>query len=124
MDLSDLLQLMVNSDGRLQALAVEQEREIAEDLGLLVVTVCVLNRWRFEDILAFYVFEQHQLVQMLARLDRLRLIELQANNRIKLLVAPNFSWLPNGPIQQVFLKPFNRIFSPHVSASKTTNCWF
>ena len=110
MDLSDLLQLMVNSDGRLQALAVEQEREIAEDLGLLVVTVCVLNRWRFEDILAFYVFEQHQLVQMLARLDRLRLIELQANNRIKLLVAPNFSWLPNGPIQQVFLKTIQQDF--------------
>ncbi len=110
MDLSDLLQLMVSSDGRLQALTVEQEREIADDLGLLVVTVCVLNRWRFDDILAFYIFEEHQLIQMLALLDRLSVIELQPNNRIKLLVAPNFGWLPNGPIQQVFLKTIQQDF--------------
>lgn len=110
MDLSGLLQLMENSGKRLQALTQAQEREIADDLGLLVVTVCVLNRWSFENILEFYVFERHQLVQMLAKLDRLRLIELQPNNRIKLLVAPNFGWLPNGPIQQVFLKTIQQDF--------------
>ncbi len=110
MDLSGLLQLMESSGKRLRALTEAQEREIAEDLGLLVVTVCILNRWSFENILEFYVFEPHQLVQMLAKLDRLRLIELQPNNRIKLLVAPNFGWLPNGPIQQVFLKTIQRDF--------------
>ena len=110
MDLSGLLQLMESSGKRLQALTAAQEREIADDLGLLVVTVCVLNRWSFENILEVYIFEQHELVQMLAKLDRLRLIELQPNNRIKLLVAPNFGWLPNGPIQQVFLKTIQQDF--------------
>ena len=110
MDLSGLLQLMESSGKRLQALTAAQEREIADDLGLLVVTVCVLNRWSFENILQAYIFEQHELVQMLAKLDRLRLIELQPNNRIKLLVAPNFGWLPNGPIQQVFLKTIQQDF--------------
>jgi hypothetical protein len=110
MDLSGLLQFMESEAPRLRALTAEQEREIARDLGLLVVTVCVLNRWRFEDIIDYYVFEEHQLVQMLAQLDRLRLIELQPNNRIKLLVAPNFGWLPNGPIQQVFLKTIQQDF--------------
>ena len=110
MELSGLLQLMENSGKRLQALTQAQEREIADDLGLLVVTVCVLNRWSFENILEFYIFQEHQLVQMLAKLDRLRLIELQPNNRIKLLVAPNFGWLPNGPIQQVFLKTIQQDF--------------
>ncbi len=109
-ELSGLLQLMENSGKRLQALTQAQESEIANDLGLLVVTVCVLNRWSFENILEFYVFEEHQLVQMLAKLDRLRLIELQPNNRIKLLVAPNFGWLPNGPIQQIFLKTIQQDF--------------
>ena len=110
MELSGLLQIMENSGKRLRALTAEQEREIADDLGLLVVTVCVLNRWSFENILESYIFERHQLVQMLAKLDRLRLIELQPNNRIKLLVAPNFGWLPNGPIQQVFLKTIQQDF--------------
>ena len=109
-DLSGLLQFMENRDGRLQALSAAQEREIAGDLALLLVAVCVLNRWSFDNILEFYVFEEHQLVRMLARLDRLKLIELQANNRIKLLVAPNFGWLPNGPIEQVFLKTIQQDF--------------
>ena len=110
LEISGLVQLMENRHDRLQALTDAQEREIADDLGLLVVTVCVLNRWSFDNILAFYVFEEHQLVQMLAKLDRLRLIELQPNNRIKLLVAPNFAWLPNGPILRVFLQTIQKDF--------------
>ena len=110
MDISDLVKLMEQQHGRLHALTVDQEREIAADIGLLVVTVCVLNRWSFDNIIEFYVFEELELVQMLARLDRLRLIELQPNNRIKLLVAPNFGWLPNGPIEQVFLKVIQQDF--------------
>ncbi|TXS94186.1 XRE family transcriptional regulator [Parahaliea maris] len=110
LDISALVQLMEQRHDRLQRLSVEQEREIADDLALLVVTVCVLNHWRFEDILRFYVFEEHQLVQMLARLDRLRLIELQPNNRIKLLVATNFGWRPGGPIQTRFLKTIQKDF--------------
>jgi hypothetical protein len=59
----------------------------------LLVTVCVLNHWRLTDLLDYYRFTEHALVQMLATPDRLRLIELQPDNRIKLLVAPNFGWL-------------------------------
>ena len=110
MDISDLVKLMEQRHGRLQALSVAQEREIAGDIGMLVVTVCALNQWSFENISEFYVFEEHQLVQMLARLDRLKIIELQPNNRIKLLVAPNFGWLPGGPIEQVFLKAIQQDF--------------
>jgi predicted XRE-type DNA-binding protein len=110
MDISDLVKLMEQRRGRLRALTTDQEREIAADLSLLVVTVCVLNRWSFDNIIEYYVFEELELVQMLARLDRLRIIELQPGNRIKLLVAPNFHWLPNGPIEQVFLKAIQRDF--------------
>jgi len=109
-DIAELVKLMEQRHGRLQALTPDQEREIASDIGLLVVTVCVLNRWHFEHILEYYVFEQHELVQMLAKLDRLRIIELQPNNRIKLLVSPNFGWLPNGPIEQVFLQAIQQDF--------------
>jgi hypothetical protein len=109
-DIAELVKLMEQRHGRLQALSVAQEREIASDIGLLVVTVCALNRWSFQNIAEFYIFEDHQLVQMLAKLDRLKIIELQPNNRIKLLVAPNFGWLPGGPIEQVFLKAIQQDF--------------
>ena len=39
MDISSLVKLMEQRHGRLQALSVAQEREIAADIGLLVVTV-------------------------------------------------------------------------------------
>lgn len=110
LDISQLVQIMEQRQGRIQALTREQEKEIAEDMGLLVVTVCALNRWTFSDIIEYYVFQEHELVQMLARLDRLKLIELQPRNRIKLLVAPNFGWLTGGPIEQVFLKAIQQDF--------------
>lgn len=109
-DISELVKLMEQRQGRLQELTREQEAEIARDPALLVVTVCVLNRWSFDDISQFYIFQTHELVQMLATLDRLRIIELQPGNRIKLLVTPNFQWLPNGPIQRVFLQAIQQDF--------------
>jgi hypothetical protein len=41
-------------------------------------------------------------IRLLARLDKLGLIDLLPNNRVRLRVARNFSWLPGGPIQQYF----------------------
>lgn len=49
-------------------------------------------------------------IQKLAALDRLQVIELLPGNRIKLLVAPNFSWRDNGPIQTFFLEKIGREF--------------
>ena len=109
-DFSELVKTMERDQGRLQNLTTEQETQIADDLGLLLVTVCVLNRWSFAQLLDFYVFKELELVQMLATLDRLRLIELLPNNRIKVLVSPNFSWLPNGPIETVFLRVIQKDF--------------
>ena len=41
-------------------------------------------------------------IQLLSRLDRLKFLELQPGNRIKLLVSRTFSWRPDGPIQRFF----------------------
>jgi ATP-dependent Clp protease ATP-binding subunit ClpA len=110
LQISELVRRMEEKRGRLQALTREQEQQIAEDPGLLLVAVSVLNRWSFAELREFYHFEDHELVQMLVRLDRLQMIELLPNNRIKLLVAPNFGWLPNGPIERFFLKAIQKDF--------------
>jgi hypothetical protein len=108
MEISDLVQLMSERQSRLQELSVEQEEEIVRDPGFLIITVCVLNRWTLEDMLKHYKFTEHECVQKLARLDRLKIIELLPKNRIKLLVAPNFSWRKNGPIQKFFLNTIEK----------------
>lgn len=108
--ISELVQLMESRQGRLQGLSREQEQEVAGDLGLLLVTVNVLNRWSFEEMLEFYQFSELELVQKLASLDRLGVIELLPANRIKLLVGPNFSWQPDGPIERMFLQVIQQDF--------------
>ena len=84
-------------------LTLEQEKEIAEDLYLLMITVNVLNRWSMADIIEHYFLTEPQCIRYLVHLDRIRIIDLQPGNRIRLLVSPNFKWRDNGPIMRLFL---------------------
>jgi DNA-binding Xre family transcriptional regulator len=110
MEITDLVQLMNEQQQRLQQLTVEQEKEITDDVTLTLVAVCVLNRWTFDDILTYYRISETECVRHLAKLDRLKVIELLPGNRIRLLVAPNFSWRENGPIQLFFQKKISQEF--------------
>ena len=102
LEISDLVQMMNEQQLRLQHLSIAQEQEITQDLVLLLITVSVLNRWTLPDIIRYYKLSDTDCIQKLARLDTLKIIELLPKNKIKLLVAPNFSWRENGPIQQFF----------------------
>ncbi len=102
----DLLELASQADARrfrVPALTEEQERELVGNPPLLLVAVCALNRWPFERILNRYRFTAARLVALLARLDRMGLIELLPGNRIRLRIARNFAWLPDGPIHHFFV---------------------
>ena len=110
MEISDIISLMKERQFRLKQLTEEQELEIARDPLLILVGVCVLNRWELGDIISKYNISEHQCVQKLARLDRLKIIELLPNNRIKLLVSPNFQWRKNGPMLNVFRETIGREF--------------
>jgi len=83
-------------------LTEEQEREIVADPKLFLVAGAVLNLMRFDDILAEYSLAKAEVVGLLAKLDRIGIIELQPNNRIRLKIARTFAWIPNGPIQSTF----------------------
>ncbi|QEW06632.1 helix-turn-helix domain-containing protein [Nitrincola iocasae] len=102
LEITDLVKQMEEETGRIERLTVEQEREIAGDLTLLLITVCVLNRWTLDDILQVHQLDPHTCTRKLARLDKLQLIDLLPRNRVKLKVAANFNWIENGPIQQFF----------------------
>ncbi len=110
MEISDLVQLMTEQQHKLQQLTVEQEQEITNDMTLLVVAICALNKWTMGDIVAFYDISEGECFLKLARLDRLKLIDLLPNNRIKVRVAPNFSWRENGPIQAFFQEKLGQGF--------------
>lgn len=102
MEISDLVQLMNQRAHHITQLTREQEEDIAGDRLLVLVTVCALNRWTLTEILDYFTITEVEAIRCLARLDRLKIIDLLPGNRIKLRISPNFHWIENGPIQQFF----------------------
>jgi transcriptional regulator with XRE-family HTH domain len=102
MEITDLVQMMNGRVTKTKELSAAQEQEIVDDAVLLVVAVCVLNKVTFGEIVNEYAISETELIQKLAQLDRLKIIELLPKNRIKLLISSNFSWRENGPIQRFF----------------------
>lgn len=110
MDFAELVQTMVEARNSVSQLTREQEHTIVSDMLLLMVTICIVNGYTYEDLFAEYDLDRHEVMQKLAILDRLKIIDLLPYNRIKLRIAPNFSWIPNGPIQQFFLGKIEQDF--------------
>jgi len=100
--LAELAQEAALSGTRLHTLSAEQEKELVSDTKLLLVAACALNHWTLADILAVYRLTEAECLQKLLHLDRLHLIALMPGNRIRLNVARDFDWLPDGPIRQYF----------------------
>ncbi len=109
-ELSDLVAMMSESQAQLMELTEAQEQEIASDPVLLLIAVCLLNRMTLDDILTQYDIELSECVQKLAKLDRLKVIDLLPNNRVKVRVAANFSWREDGPIQRFYKERVEREF--------------
>nr|CAA6830558.1 MAG: Cro/C1-type HTH DNA-binding domain-containing protein [uncultured Thiotrichaceae bacterium] len=102
-EISELVfEMQQDNIASINELTHEQEVQIANSLELLLITVLVLNRWSLDQIMQHYKFGLPECIRHLAHLDRLGMIELQPNNRIRLLASPYFKWRENGPIQQVF----------------------
>ncbi|TVO78330.1 helix-turn-helix domain-containing protein [Sedimenticola selenatireducens] len=103
LEISDLVkQMEAEAKAPITSLTIEQERELAADVELLLIAVCALNRWTYQQMVSYYQLSETRCIQHLARLDRLKLIELLPKNRIKLLVATNFKWREDGPIQRFY----------------------
>lgn len=100
--LSDLARGVAQRETLLTSLSEAQEKELVSDLKLLAVAVACIHHLTYAQILESYDFTEAELVGLLARLDRLKLIELQPNNLIRPLVSRAFTWLPQGPIQRFF----------------------
>ena len=98
--LADLFALNSQKGPRLSQLTVEQEEELVADPKLLLVAICAHDGWQFKEIISQFQVSEHECIRLLARLDKLKMVQLLPGNRIKLLIAPDFRWLPNGPLER------------------------
>lgn len=103
MEITELMQMVSDSTARqINELSDEQEQQLVSDIELLLVTISVINHFTLDEILESYTLSETQCIQHLATLDRLNIIELLPNNKIKIKISPNFKWRKNGYIQKFF----------------------
>jgi DNA-binding Xre family transcriptional regulator len=117
-DLSYLISRMNEGSLIIEELPYESEKELANNVKLLMMAQLLINRWTLEDITEAYVYDEHEVTRMLAKLDRLGVIELLPGNRVRNLISRDFKWIHNGPVYKFFKKHvesefFNCKFNPN-----------
>ncbi len=103
-DFADLARKVADARPQRRELTLEQEKAVVADRKLLLLALCCLSQWTFEQIVATYSYTEAEVVKGLARLDKLGIIELKPMNRYRLHVAKTFRWRPHGPVMQYFRK--------------------
>ena len=103
-DFGGLIKMAEDQIQKTDQLTVEQEKAIVSEPKFLLVGVCLVNRYTFEEILEKYNFEKPELIGVFTKLDKMGIIELLPNNRYHLKISPDFKWQPGGPIQRFFVE--------------------
>ncbi len=102
MDFADLARRVADAQPLRRELTLAQERAVVADRKLLLMAICCLSQWTFEQIVASYALTEVECIRHLTRLDKLGIIELRPFNRYRLQVAKTFRWRPHGPVMQFF----------------------
>ena len=102
LDLVELARMARGAEGGPAELSVEQETVLARDERLLSVFWLLLNGWRFGGIVEEFAITRTELTLALAKLERARLIDWDAGERVRLRVAKDFSWRAGGPVKKAY----------------------
>lgn len=98
--LVDLFLLTSQKEHKISQLTEEQEEELMRDPKLLLVAVCARDGWTFQEIIDHFEISEHEAIRLFARLDKLKMLQLLPGNKYKLLIAQDFRWIPNGPLEK------------------------
>jgi DNA-binding Xre family transcriptional regulator len=101
-DFADLAREVVDAQVAVQELAHEQEKALVANKTTLLVGICCLSQWTFEQIVTSYQISEPECIKALTQLDRLGVIELKPLNRYRVKLAKTFRWRPEGPIMRYF----------------------
>jgi DNA-binding Xre family transcriptional regulator len=103
-DFAELSRLVTQATPLMTELTYEQEAAVCKDSKLLLVAICVLSLWDFDQMVETYELTDAECTAKLIALDKLGVIELKPLNRYRLKVAKTFRWRSDGPIRQYFMQ--------------------
>ena len=102
LDIAELAARATEQRRHVHTLTRDEEEKLVSDERLLLLTVHLLNGWNYDKVMQTYDIDTHLGQRMLVQLDRMQIIELLPENRVRIRLAPDFQWLPDGPIQRFF----------------------
>ncbi len=102
LDFAEVARKVADAQPLRSQLTLDQERAVVADRKLLLMAICCLSQWTFEQIVTAYRFTDADAIKYLVELDRVGLIELRPLNRYRLKLAKTFRWRPHGPAMQYF----------------------
>jgi len=102
LEISDLIHQMEKNVDLIDQLSLEQETELVSDIKLMLMAHFLMNKLEFSEIVDTYDISETEGIRLLARLDRMKIIELQPGNRVRLMISKNFQLIPGGPIQLLY----------------------
>jgi DNA-binding Xre family transcriptional regulator len=100
-ELSDLIKGTPKRHKLIESLTWKQEVEFSKNKKLLMMAICVMNMWRFDEMLSHLRLTKTECISLLARLEKNGFIELHPNHHYRLLVARHFAWIVDGPIMRL-----------------------
>jgi DNA-binding Xre family transcriptional regulator len=99
-DFAELARLARGREGETAEMTLAQETALAADARLLAVFYLAISGWTHEEIVAHYQISSVQCTGLLAKLDRLGLIDLMPGNRIRPRLPRSARLRPDGPIRR------------------------
>lgn len=99
MDFFELARLARGAGDAPQEMTEAQEHALASEPHLMGVFYLLFNDWQPAQILARYELAPVELTRLLAKLDRLQLIDLLPGDRVKLRVSRHLRLKPGGAIR-------------------------
>ena len=105
---------------RLTRLSLSQESALADDATLLSYFYLLLNGWETRRIAQRFALAEPRQIRLLAKLDRLGLIELQPGNRVRLLTARRIQWHNDGPVRRLYEREVKQAFLQDTFSESTS----
>ena len=102
MDFAELARKVADAQPLATELSPAQEAAVVADRRLMLLAICCLSQWTFDQMVTTYSFSEAECIAYLVALDRLGIIELRPLNRYRLKVAKGFRWRPDGPVMAYF----------------------
>lgn len=90
----------------IQSLTREQEAALEEDEKLGYLLYFLTNGWSVNQVVREFEYSEAEAISMLLRLEKIGLLEVHPNNRVKLLVSANVYWQSDGEIRKQIHQDF------------------